>query len=211
MPDHGYCTVAAAAQAEFEEKRSRFIGSIAPVSSEEEALAFIASVRAQNRDARHNCHACLLRAGGIKRFSDDGEPQGTAGKPILEVIEREGLTDTALVVTRYFGGILLGAGGLTRAYAQAAKLAVDAAQRVWMRPAVLVGVECDYSLYGKITYLLPRYEAQAQAPDFAGEVRLTLLLPEERLDGFARELTELSAGRVFPQVQKKLFAAFENG
>ena len=100
---------------------------------------------------------------------------------------------------------------MTRAYAQAAKLAVDAAQRVWMRPAVLVGVECDYSLYGKITYLLPQYEAQAQAPDFAEEVRLTLLLPEERLDSFAQELTELSAGRVFPQVQKKLFAAFENG
>ena len=118
---------AKSASAEFIERKSRFIGYIAPVSSEEEARAFIAAIREKHADATHNVWACLLRGGAVARCSDDGEPQGTAGLPTLDVLRKSGLDDCVVVVTRYFGGILLGAGGLTRAYSAAAKAAVDAA------------------------------------------------------------------------------------
>ena len=121
-----YRTIRAAASAEFVEKRSRFIGYISPVTTQEDAAAFIDSIRSKHWDATHNVPAYIIREGNICRFSDDGEPQGTAGMPALNVLQKEGLTDCVLVVTRYFGGILLGGGGLVRAYSHAAKIAVDA-------------------------------------------------------------------------------------
>ena len=172
-----YVTIAERAEDDFFERKSQFIGYIAPVTTEEEALAFLAEIRAKHRDARHNCFAYILQ-NGVKRASDDGEPQGTAGVPIMEVVEREGLTDVIVIVTRYFGGILLGAGGLVRAYAHAAKLAVDAAQRKVMSPAVLVEMKMDYNQYGRINNVLSKYTAIVQDTAFTDMVTMKILFIE---------------------------------
>ena len=203
-----YRTVAAPARDEFIEKKSRFIGHIAPVQTEEEAVAFIGSIRAQHREATHNVYAYILRQNQLSRFSDDGEPQGTAGRPVLEVIQREGLVDVAVVVTRYFGGILLGAGGLVRAYAQGAKTAVDAAQVQNMHPAAVIELDMGYDLYGKVTYILPRHQVLTMDSDFGEGVRLRLLCKKERLAALTGELTELSAGTVSPFLVEEKFADF---
>lgn len=204
----GYRTIEAPAQDEFVEKRSRFIGQIAPVQTEEEAVAFVNSVRERHREATHNVYAYVLREGHLSRFSDDGEPQGTAGKPVLEVVLREGLVDVAVVVTRYFGGVLLGAGGLVRAYAQGAKTAVDAARVLNMCPAAVMELDMGYDFYGKATYILPKHEVQTLDSVFAQGVRLRLLCKADRLPAFARELTELSSGTVSPLVVEEKFAHF---
>ena len=136
MQAKSYRTVAAPAQDEFTEKKSRFIGFIAPVTTEQEAAEFVEEIRARHREARHHCYAYLLRQGNLSRFSDDGEPSGTAGRPILEVLQREELTDVCVVVVRYFGGILLGTGGLARAYPQVCNLAVAAAEILSPHPTL---------------------------------------------------------------------------
>jgi len=191
-----YLTVRAYASDEFCERKSRFIGHIAPVRTEEEAQAFIAQIAKEHREASHNVFAYLLREGGLSRCSDNGEPQGTAGVPVLEVLRREGLTDVCAVVTRYFGGILLGTGGLTRAYSHGAKLAVDAADILCMTPCVEAEVSCDYAFYGKLAYLLPEYGAKTEGSDFGERVTLRLLLREDRFEAMQKALTELSAGKV---------------
>ncbi len=204
----GYRTVEAPAQDEFVEKKSRFIGHIAPVRTEEEAVAFLNSVRERHREATHNVYAYILRDNQLMRFSDDGEPQGTAGKPVLEVVLREGLVDVAVVVTRYFGGVLLGAGGLVRAYAQGAKTAVDAARVLNMQPAAVLELDMGYDFYGKATYILPGHEIQVLDSVFAEGVRLRLLCKAARLPTFTRELTELSSGTVAPLILEEKFAHF---
>lgn len=209
--ENGYRTVAAPAQDEFTEKRSRFIGHIAPVRTEEEAVDFIGGIRAQHREAAHNVYAYILRQDQLSRFSDDGEPQGTAGRPVLEVIQREGLTDVAVVVTRYFGGILLGAGGLVRAYAQGAKTAIDAARVQNMWPAAVIEVDMGYDLYGKVAYILPKHQVQTLDSVFGEGVRLRLLCKKERLPSLSQELTELSAGTVSPLIMEERFADFPAG
>ncbi len=202
-----YVTIAQRAEDDFFERKSQFIGYIAPVSSEEEALAFLAEIRAKHRDARHNCFAYILQ-NGVKRASDDGEPQGTAGVPIMEVVEREGLTDVIVVVTRYFGGILLGAGGLVRAYAHAAKLAVDAAQRKVMSPAVLVEMQMDYNQYGRINNVLSKYTAIVQATAFTDLVTMRILFIERDVDAFRSELTEMTAATVEAVEVERLMGEF---
>ena len=204
-----YKTIAAAASDEFVEKKSRFIGFIAPVTTEEEAVAFINSIREKHREATHNVYAYVLRDRQLQRFSDDGEPQGTAGRPVLEVLLREQLVDVAVVVTRYFGGVLLGAGGLVRAYTQGAKCAVDAAEVLHMCPAVELELNVDYSFYGKLTYLLPSYGAVVRDTRFGQEVAVTLLLRQERLPRLEKELRELSSGTVAPVVLKQLWSHFD--
>lgn len=161
-----YTTIEGYAQAEFVERRSRFIGSILPVTCEEDALAFLTQKREQYWDATHNVYAYILRDGQLRRYSDDGEPQGTAGIPVLDVLQKEGLTDVAVVVTRYFGGVLLGAGGLVRAYSHGAKIAVDAAVKKTMSPATLFQLDFSYDLYGKISYILPKYHIRTQNSEF---------------------------------------------
>lgn len=202
-----YVTIAQRAEDDFFEKKSQFIGYIAPVSSEEEALAFLAEIRAKHRDARHNCFAYILQ-NGVKRASDDGEPQGTAGVPIMEVVEREGLTDVIVVVTRYFGGILLGAGGLVRAYAHAAKLAVDAAQRKVMSPAVLVEMQMDYNQYGRINNVLSKYTAIVQDTAFTDMVTMRILFIERDVEAFRSELTEMTAATVEAVEVERLMGEF---
>ena len=148
-----------AAESEFVEKRSRFIGYIKPVETEAEARAFVEKIKKRHYDARHNCWCYLLREGGVVRYSDDGEPQGTAGQPMLGVFEKEGITDLVCVVTRYFGGILLGTGGLLRAYTKGAKDALDAAGVSVVRRWVRQLVPCTYSLYERLKQETERFGA----------------------------------------------------
>lgn len=190
-----YVTVADGASDEFVERRSRFIGSVTPVSTEEAALDFIGAMKTKYWDASHNVHAYILRS-GVERYSDDGEPQGTAGVPVLEVLRREGLTDVAVVVTRYFGGVLLGAGGLVRAYSHGAKLAVDAARRVTMCRCSALLMEFGYDFYGKLTHMLQRYRNITLRADFGADVQMEVLLRDCDRPAFEKELAELSAGTV---------------
>ena len=142
-----YYIPAGPGEAEFVEKRSRFIGHALPVTTEEEALAFIAEMKSKYWDASHNVYAYIVREGGIMRYSDDGEPQGTAGIPCLDVLLKEGVTDLCVVATRYFGGILLGGGGLVRAYSHTAKIALDAGQVVTMQLCAIAEAKCDCTFH----------------------------------------------------------------
>ena len=191
-----YKTIADAASASFIEKKSEFIGNIAPCKTEEEALAFIQEIRRQHRRATHNCYAYILRDNNIGRHSDDGEPGGTAGMPILEVLKKEELTDVCCVVTRYFGGIMLGAGGLVRAYTNGARIAVEAAQIKEMRMARRLKLTLDYSLYGKIGAALAEFDVRTDSEDFAAEVTLTLYIPEEQSASLSERLTDICCGKI---------------
>ena len=201
-------TAAAPAEYEFTLKKSRFIGYIAPVTTEQEAAAFIESVRTRHREARHNCYAYRLRQNNLARFSDDGEPSGTAGRPILEVLQREELTDVCVVVTRYFGGILLGTGGLARAYTQGCKMAVAAAEILPMHPAAECTLTADYGFYGKLQNLLPQYGAVTLDTAFEGDVTVRFMLRQEQLPPFAKALEEQSAGSLVPTVLAEKYYPF---
>ena len=192
-----YITLNQRAQDEFVERKSRFIGTATPVSTQEEAIAFIEEMRSKYWDATHNVYAYILRD-GTKRYSDDGEPQGTAGVPVLDVLQKEGLTDLCVVVTRYFGGILLGAGGLVRAYSHGAKIAVDAAGIKPMSVCKVYELEMDYSQYGKITYLLPKFHAVTLESDFGVVVKMRVMMRAVYASQFQRELEELTSATVFP-------------
>lgn len=183
-------------EAEYVEKRSRFIGRVWQVSSEEEARRRIEETRKQRYDARHHCWCYILREGNVMRYSDDGEPQGTAGQPMLNVFLREEVTNVCCVVTRYFGGILLGAGGLTRAYGGTAKLALNAAGISRMRLWATLAVPCTYSLYERVRLLVEGEGGVIADTDFGADVVLTVLLPAERTAALQEKLTELSAGQI---------------
>ena len=201
-----YRTVEAYAAAEFVEKKSRFIGHIAPAASSQEALAFIEKISKEHWNASHNVYAYILREERISRCSDQGEPQGTAGVPVLDVLQKEGLTDVCVVVTRYFGGTLLGTGGLVRAYSHGAKIAVEAAHILEMAPCCLLKVECDYSFYGKLSYLLPNYGVRMENQDFGGAVILTFWMRSDRKDEFTQALTELSNGQYTTEILREEYA-----
>ena len=201
-----YRTVRGAASAEFVEKRSRFIGYISPASTQEEAAQFIDSIRSKHWDATHNVPAYILREGNICRFSDDGEPQGTAGMPALNVLQKEGLTDCALVVTRHFGGILLGGGGLVRAYSHAAKLAVDAGGIVTRALCSLVRVRCDYNFYGRLASLIPEQGGIIENTAFEDAVTVDFRIPQELEPGFEKKLIDLSNGTCRGEVTGNVFA-----
>ncbi len=191
-----YRTIARAAVDEFTEKRSRFIGAIQPVTTEEEALAFIRARSKACWDAKHNVYAYILFGGSVCRFSDDGEPQGTAGIPALDVLRKENLTDCAVVVTRYFGGILLGGGGLVRAYSHATKLAVDAAGIVRMCPCMQGEIVCDYAQYGWVPAMVTATDGTVTDTRFTDTVTVCFSLPVENVDTLRKNLTERSAGRL---------------
>lgn len=187
-----YFTISEAASDSFIEKKSEFIGYIAPVKTNDEAVAFINQIKAMHRKARHNVYAYILREDNISRYSDDGEPQGTAGVPVLEVLQKRGLTDVCVVVTRYFGGILLGGGGLLRAYSHAASIACDAAHIMDMRLCHRLTIKTDYNLYGKINYILPNFDVITVNSDFADAVTLEILVMSEKLEALRKELTEVT-------------------
>ncbi len=191
-----YKTIAGRCEARFIEKKSEFIGYLAPVSTEEEAVKFVAEIRAMHPKARHNCYAYILRENNTARHSDDGEPQGTAGAPIFEVLRKEGLTDVACVVTRYFGGILLGAGGLTRAYAKAAKDAVSAAQIKLPAEAILLEISLDYSLYGRLAGIFAEFGAKVDSEDFSEQVKTAVHVRTELCEELKNRLTDACNGKV---------------
>lgn len=178
---------------EYVEKRSRFLGLVQPVRSEDEAREIIAACKKQYHDARHNCWCYLLRD-GTERYSDDGEPQGTAGLPMLEVFKREGVENVVCVVTRYFGGVLLGTGGLLRAYTKSAKDALDAAGIAAVRRWVKLEVGCPYSLFERMKTECLSLDGAVQNVDYGADVLLSLLLPENNAEAFSARVTELSAG-----------------
>ena len=180
---------------EFIEKKSRFIGRIWPVETEEEALARIQEMKRKHYDATHNCWAYIIRDGAV-RFSDDGEPGGTAGMPMLQVLQREGLFNAVCVVTRYFGGILLGAGGLVRAYTKGAKIAVDAAGKSMKRVWTVLYVPCPYSFYERVRLEAEGFGGIVRKADFGAEVELELLFPEAKTQEFLDRLTDMTAGTV---------------
>ena len=202
-----YQTIAEVAEAEIIEKKSRFIGRIAPVATEEEALAFIAEVKAAHRMARHNVYAYVLRGGRI-RYTDDGEPAKTAGMPTLEAIQHAGLEDVAVVVTRYFGGILLGTGGLVRAYTDATKAAIEAARIVVVSRCVDVMAEVPYNLYEPVCRIAEASGARRQESDFAENVLLTFRLLDGTQAPFVEKLTELTRGQSEIIVTDPFDAAF---
>ena len=180
---------------EFIEKKSRFIGRIWPVETEEEALARIQEMKKKHYDATHNCWAYIIRDGAV-RFSDDGEPGGTAGMPMLQVLQREDLYNVVCVVTRYFGGILLGAGGLVRAYTKGAKIAVDAAGKSMKRVWTVLYVPCPYSFYERVRLEAEAFGGIVRKADFGAEVELELLFPEAKTQEFLDRLTDMTAGTV---------------
>ena len=201
-----YLVPTGAAQATLVEKRSEFIGQVWPVESEEEARALIEGAKKKYHDARHNCWCYVIQDGPV-RYSDDGEPQGTAGQPMLGVFQKEGVTNVSCVVTRYFGGILLGAGGLVRAYTQAAKDALDAAGISQVRRWVELKVDCPYSFFERVKNQVAALEGVVGQVEYAAGVTVHALLPEGRVEEFCRRITELTSGTVEAALLGETFRA----
>ena len=195
-----YKTVQRDASAVMTERKSRFIATVRPVQSEQQALELIAEMRSKYYDATHNVYAYIIGEGNIMRYSDDGEPSGTAGVPVLEVIRKEGLIDTAVVVTRYFGGILLGAGGLVRAYGASAKLGIDEAQIVTRTLCDLVEVSCDYTLFGKVQYETLGAGYIIKDIVYEGEVKLYVYTKTDKTEDYIKLMCDITNARVLCQV-----------
>ena len=183
------------AESEFVEKRSRFIGHVWPVDSEDQAQELLRRVKKQHYDARHNCWCYLIRDGAV-RYSDDGEPQGTAGQPMLNVFQREQVTDVCCVVTRYFGGILLGAGGLVRAYSHTCALALNAAKVCEMHPTVRYMAEVAYPLWDRVQHQLKSLPVRLENPEFTAAVAFELVMKETDEAKVREELTHVTDGRM---------------
>jgi uncharacterized YigZ family protein len=183
-------------EAELTEKRSRFIGHIWPVNSEEEAKALIQQTKSTYYDARHNCWCYIVREGSVLRYADDGEPQGTAGQPMLDMLRHQGVEDVLCVVTRYFGGILLGPGGLARAYAQTAKLALHAAGISEMLLYKRFELSCPYSLYERIRNDIESNGGVVENALYGTDVEIQAYFPENEAVSFSSRLIEMSSGAV---------------
>jgi len=193
------------ASAEFEEKRSVFIGHAMPIKSAEEAAEFIKAKKREFSDATHNVYAYILEGGRIAKYSDDGEPQGTAGMPVLDTIRKSGVDDACVVVTRYFGGILLGAGGLVRAYANGAKIALEAAGIITYEQYSIININCSYSDYQKIQPML--FKAQAVTDDtvFGESVTVVVAVKEEKSGALCEKIREATSGRSVAEITGKRF------
>lgn len=195
-----YTTLEKEASAEFTEKKSLFIGHAKPVKTDDEALEFVKKIKEKYSDATHNVYAYYLRSGAMARYSDDNEPQGTAGMPVLEVIKKSGCDDCVVVVTRYFGGILLGAGGLVRAYANAAALALDAAHIVTYEEYTVFSLTCDYGEYNKIAFELDCAAAITDKCEFADRVNMQFAVKSDISESVKRKILELSGGKLIPEI-----------
>lgn len=200
MSEQLYTTLAREASAQFEEKRSLFIGYAKPTTTEEEAQEFIAKIRQKHKDATHNVFGYSMKGGILARYSDDGEPQGTAGMPVLDVIRKSGVDDATVVVTRYFGGILLGAGGLVRAYAAAAKMALDAAGIVSYESYTELSLTCSYSDHQKLSAELPKFAAILDDTIYADNVTLKFAVKDEIADAVMGKIREMSGGKLAPVI-----------
>ncbi len=201
-----YVTIKEPATVEFEEKRSIFIGNAIPCTTEESATEFIKEKKREFSDATHNVWAYYMKGGILARYSDDGEPQGTAGMPTLDAIRKSGACDICVVVTRYFGGTLLGAGGLVRAYSKAAADAIAAAGIVTYESFAEIEIRCAYSDHPKIANELPKFGALIDGTDFGADVTVRFAVKAGLFDAVCRKMSEMTAGRVVP---KKLGERFD--
>ena len=191
-----YITVKNYGEASFEEKKSEFIGYVKRVNSEEEAKEFVNEIKAKHKQARHNCYGYVIGQNmGIQRYSDDGEPQGTAGIPILEVMKKSGITDCAVVVTRYFGGILLGTGGLTRAYTKASSMAIKEAGVIQKVQGLKLTVKIEYDLLGKVQYLCAKNNWYIEDIQYLDYVELFVFVEIQSVDSVEKEITNLTSGK----------------
>ena len=189
-------TVSGQSSAEYTEKRSRFIAVIRHCETEQEAVSFINDIRAKHRDARHNCYAYSVSSGAVKRFSDDGEPHGTAGKPMLDIIDGEGLCNVCAVVTRYFGGVLLGTGGLVRAYSKALKDAAVSANRAVMIPCTVFSCSADYTDSARLSKLISDMGGVTENAEYTEKVTLTFFMRESKKSEFELKLKEMFCARI---------------
>lgn len=195
-----YKTVEKESCDEFVVKKSRFIGYVKPVQTVQEAVSFINEIKSKHWDATHNVYAYVLRDGQSRRYSDDGEPQGTAGIPVLDVLLKEELTDVAVVATRYFGGIMLGAGGLVRAYSHTAKIAVESGNIITMSLCKIASVKSDYTFYGRLGPLICQHGGIIEDTQFAEDVTIFFRIPEQSYEKLNAEIFDQSNGRIKAQI-----------
>ena len=199
-----YFTVRNKSEYRFTERKSEFIGYCSPVSSEEEAIAFVTSIKKKHSSATHNVYAYIVREGFACRFSDDGEPHGTAGMPVLDAMRKSGVTDTAIVVTRYFGGILLGTGGLVRAYTAAASGALKEACISEMKVFSLVSMKTDYSDYQKIIPIASSLDARLYDSEFTSDVRAVYRILDEKTEAFINDVVSATSGRASAIISRQI-------
>ena len=205
-----YKTLKASSSDEFIINKSRFIGYAAPCETEEEALAFLNEIRTKHKDATHNCYAYVIgKNAGIMRYSDDGEPGGTAGMPMMEVLKAQGVVNCCCVVTRYFGGVLLGAGGLVRAYTQGAVVALKAAQVVVMEPSQQYICEVAYPLWDKVQHAMRTLPVQLVSSEFTTAVTFTLLMREKDAQEVLETLTRVTDARFDFLLESESYAAWD--
>ncbi len=190
-------------------KKSKFIGYISPVSSVDQAEAFIKKIKNIHWDATHNVYAYIIRDGNRKRYSDDGEPQGTAGFPILNVIEKEDLFDVCIVVTRYFGGTMLGAGGLVRAYTNVAVCTIGSSELIVFDICDVLKINLEYSLYGSISSLLEKYNCHIESSDFNEKVDIIIYVNNKVTKFFIKDVNKISNGEINPIFIKKIYWALK--
>ncbi len=203
-----YKTVKQYGEGEIEEKKSRFLGKIKPVETEEEALAFIESIKKQYWDARHNCYAYIIGEHSESiRCSDDGEPSGTAGKPMLEVLQNNELKNVVVVVTRYFGGTLLGTGGLVRAYTQATQAALEEAQVATMTLMSVMEIRTDYNAIGKLKYMFTQADTLIMEEEYGVDVTVTIAIPVIEKETMQQKLVEVTSGKVAIEEKEQIFMA----
>ena len=197
---------------EIVEKKSRFIAHVFPVHSEEEASEYIEQIRKKYWDARHNCHAFVIGPNNeTSRCSDDGEPSGTAGRPILEVPQGRGIHDALVIVTRYFGGTLLGTGGLVRAYSQAAQAGLQASSIMTKQQGRKISIKTDYNGIGKLQYIVGNRQISVADTRYGEAVEVDILVPEEEVASLTKEITEATAGKAEMDISDELFFAVLNG
>ncbi len=194
MSSMEYKTIRQRGYAEYEDRKSRFIANVFPVETEEKALEYLNAVKKKYSDARHNVYAYVVRENNIQRYSDDGEPSGTAGMPVLDAIRKRGLTDMIVVVTRYFGGTLLGTGGLVHAYGKSASEGIENACPVTRLLCDVYSVKADYTLSGKIEYSLQGSEYIIENTEYTDAVTFTVCVPSGEGEKFVKEMTEISLG-----------------
>lgn len=204
-----YITVRKEAADEFIERKSRFIGSCKPVKTEQEALDFISGLKSKYWDASHNVYAYVLRENGIQRFSDDGEPQGTAGIPVIETMKKAGIVDAVVVATRYFGGILLGGGGLIRAYSHTGTIALAAAEKIIMRECLLMSVSCDYSLYGRVAAVVPECGGVVDDTQFLENVTISFHIDPTAVGLLEKRLADATGGKAQLKQEGTRFFEFD--
>lgn len=214
MEELEYKTIQQEAEIELIEKKSRFIAKVCPVGTEQEALAFVSKVKSAHSAATHNVYAYVLRENHLQRYTDDGEPSGTAGMPVLDCIRKQELTDMAVVVTRYFGGTLLGTGGLVRAYGGAASRGIQAAMPILRRLCDIYTVSCSYDLYGKVEYALKQAGYTIRGADFGADVKLEVCVLRgegERLTQLLSEVTNALVTAVYQSCEYVTFQIEEKG